>query len=99
MNKTLTSLLTATLLVVTLLQLVSCSNKVPTADDAKYLPEFHDTYFGGVSDMLSSNELTLYVDYSTCIALGQEAPFFQALVPSWTNATKRFFAIKGSSIG
>lgn len=98
MNKVLTSLLTATLLVVTLLQLVSCSNKVPTADDAKYLPEFHDTYFGGVSDMLSSNELTLYVDYSTCIALGQEAPFFQALVPSWTNATKRFFAIKGSSI-
>lgn len=48
--------------------------------------------------MLSSNELTLYVDYSTCIALGQEAPFFQALVPSWTNAAKRFFAIKGSSI-
>lgn len=98
MNKISARLLTITLASYALLQLVSCSNKVPTAPDTKYLPDFHDTYYREKIDAIVPDQLALYVDYSTCIALGQNSPFFQALVPSWTNAAKSFFAIKGSTI-
>lgn len=98
MNKILAGLLTASLASYTLLQLVSCSNKTLTAPDTKLLSAFHDTYYREEVDPITPDELALYVDYSTCIAEGQDSPFFQALVPSWTNATKSFFAIKGSTI-
>ena len=98
MNKISARLLTITLASYALLQLVSCSNKVPTAPDTKYIPDFHDTYYREKIDAIVPDQLALYVDYSTCIAQGQNSPFFQALVPSWTNAAKSFFAIKGSTI-
>lgn len=30
--------------------------------------------------------------------MGQNSPFFQSLVPSWTNAAKKYFSIEGDSI-
>lgn len=51
----------------------------------------------GLHDM-NMDDLSLYVDYSTCIAMGQNSQFFQALVPSWTNATKKYYSIEGNNI-
>ena len=44
------------------------------------------------------DKLALYVDCSTCIAMGQQSPFFQSLIPCWVNATKEYYSIKGSEI-
>jgi hypothetical protein len=71
--------------------LVSCSDHIPTDDQEKYfqyIPEFHYTYFSPGIDAIKSNELSLYVDYSTCNILGQNSPFYQALIPSWVEATR-----------
>ena len=40
----------------------------------------------------------MFVDYSTCITLGQHSPFFQSLVPSFVAATKHYYSIKGDKI-
>ena len=39
--------------------------------------------------------MSLYVDYSTCITLGQHSSFFQSLEPSLVNATKMDIGNKG----
>lgn len=91
-------LLALSALCLTLIFLVSCGDKVPTSPDTKYIPQFNDFYFSKGIHEISANQLTLYVDYSTCIAMGQNSPFFQALVPSWANATRRYYAIEGDSI-
>ena len=76
----------------------SCGSGIPTASDTKYIADFHRTYFSKGIDEISQDQLSLYVDCSKCIALGQNSPFFQALVPSWTNATKKYYSIEGSNI-
>ena len=75
-----------------------CCDKIETYSDGKYLPDFHQQYFSNEIDLLESNQLSLFVDYSTCNVLGQHSPFFQALVPSWVDATKCFYSIKGDTI-
>lgn len=75
-----------------------CSDKIETYSDGKFLPVFHQQYYSTEIDILESNQMALFVDYSTCNALGQHSPFYQALVPSWTNATKTFNSIKGNVI-
>ena len=75
-----------------------CSDKIETYSDGKYLPDFHQQYYSGEIDMLEPNQLALFVDYSTCNVLGQHSRFYQALVPSWTNATKTLYSIKGDTI-
>lgn len=81
-----------------LIALNSCSNNIPTASDTKYIPDFHQTYFSkGISE-IGADELSLYVDYSTCNVLGQQSAFYQALVPSWTNATQKYYSIEGNKI-
>lgn len=80
---------------------VSCCDTYSTsAPDSKYLSDFHNTYFQyiGNESKLNDNDLSLYVDYSTCITLGQHSPFFQSLVPSFVTATKHYFSIKGDQI-
>ena len=64
----------------------------------QYIPEFHYTYFSNGIDAIKANDLSLFVDYSTCNVLGQNSPFYQALIPSWVNATKHYYSIKGSEI-
>lgn len=81
--------------------LTSCSDHIPTDDQEKYfqyIPEFHYTYFSPGIDAIKSNELSLYVDYSTCNILGQNSPFYQALIPSWVEATRHYYSIKGDVI-
>lgn len=83
--------------------LSSClfSDHIPTDDQGnyfQYLPEFHDTYFSPGIDAIKSNDLSLYVDYSTCNVLGQNSAFFQALIPSWVDATKHYYSIKRNDI-
>lgn len=69
-----------------------------TTPDDKYISEFHQQYLDAKVDPLQGDNLALYVDYSTCMAMGQSSPFFNALVPSFVNATKKYYSIKGSDI-
>lgn len=81
-----------------IISLNSCSSSIPTASDTKYIPEFHQKYFNKGIDEISRDQLSLYVDCSKCISLGQNSPFFQALVPSWTDATRKYYSIEGNKI-
>lgn len=81
--------------------LSSCSNHILTDDGGKYstyIEEFHYANFFKGIDAMESRNLSLYVDYSTCNVLGQNSAFYQALVPSWVDATHHYFSIKGDSI-
>lgn len=98
MKKTLHYAVIALIGLVNLFIWSSCSNKLSTAPDTKYLSEFHKTYFNNNVIDIVPDQLALYVDYSTCVAEGQHASFFQELVPSWTNSARRYFAIKGEVI-
>ena len=78
----------------------SCNTLPESAPDDKYLCEFHNKHFQytGNESKLNENDLSLFVDYSTCITLGQHSPFFQSLVPSFVAATKHYYSIKGDKI-
>lgn len=78
--------------------ITSCKSGVQTPDNIKYMEEFHEQYFGTIVDPLEKDNLTLYVDYSTCMALGQHSSFFNALTPSFVDATKTYFSIEGKNI-
>ena len=79
--------------------LQSCGpSKIDTPATANHLSEFHDKYYGAEVDAIENNALALYVDYSTCIAMGQNSPFFKEMLPSISNATKSYFSIEGDSI-
>lgn len=79
-----------------------CGSKVDTAvadaSPTKYIEGFHRQNFSVDEDGIGKDQLALYVDYSTCIAQGQNSQFFTAIVPSLTSATKRYISIKGDSI-
>lgn len=81
---------------------LSCSNHVPTDDGGgkffEYIPEFHYTYFSDGINTIKPNNLSLYVDYSTCNVMGQSSAFYQALIPSWVDATRHYYSIKGNII-
>lgn len=79
----------------------SCGDSIATYDGDKYfnyVSEFQHTYFSKGVDEIKPNELALYVDYSTCNVLGQHSAFYQALVPSWVHAAKKYYSIKGDEI-
>ncbi len=69
-----------------------------SAPDTKYVKDFHQSYFSKIVNPIQGDDLSLYVDYSTCITLGQHSNFFQSLIPSLVNATKHYYSIKGPSI-
>ena len=73
-----------------------CSDN--SAPDTKYLNQFHESNFSSKVTPIKSDDLSLYVDYSTCIKEGQHSAFFQSLVPSFVDATKSYYSIKGSNI-
>jgi len=77
--------------------LVSCSHKIATPDE-KFLSEFYQQYDSDKPDVLYRDSLALYVDYSTCMAMGQSSPFFNALVPSFVDAAAKYYSIKGADI-
>lgn len=69
-----------------------------SAPDTKYLKSFHQALFEKKVNPIKGDDLSLYVDYSTCITLGQHSSFFQSLEPSLVNATKHYYSIKGPNI-
>ena len=76
---------------------VSCKKTTPP--DTKYIEEFHVTNFYQSSNMIEEDNLALYVDYSTCIAEGMKtSPFYVKLLPSFVDAAKSFYSIKGNVI-
>lgn len=96
-------LLEAVAFVAVLLLMTSCNNK-GTPTEIEYLNDFHRAYFMTQDDVIDEDELALYVDYSTCIAQAMgtnQTPashFYMAMVPTISNATKRYWSIKGSTI-
>ncbi len=85
----------------TIFCLTSCSffsSGIETAPDEKYIADFHNALLSSTYDVLQQEKLSLYVDYSTCIAQGQHSHFYQSLVPSWVTATKKYYSIKGNAI-
>lgn len=88
------------LLVVGIGMICSCScGKIETPNDVKYLSEFQEINFESNENWLASDNLSLYVDYSTCMAQAlKTSPFFSDMIPSLTAATKNFYSIKGDSI-
>lgn len=75
-----------------------CPDGIDTAQDEKHIAEFHDAISSPSENILHQDDLSLFVDYSTCIAEGQHSAFYKQLVPSWVNATKKYYSIKGSKI-
>lgn len=69
-----------------------------SAPDTKHLSQFHASNFCTDFAPIKSDDLSLYVDYSTCIKEGQHSVFFQSLVPSFVDATKSYYSIKGPRI-
>ena len=89
------SILTTTVLG---LFLVSSCKKVTTPPDTKYISDFHNLNYIQSVDLLEEDNLCLYVDYSKCIAIAQHSAFFKKLVPSFVDATKNYYSIKGDTI-
>lgn len=83
---------------ITITMLWSCCNKIDTPADYKYIQDFHKTTSAKV-DILQQDAMSLYVDYSICMAMGQNSRFYNALTPSIVDATKSYYAIRGNDIG
>lgn len=76
-----------------------CKKTTPTPVDTRYIKDFHVANFLHSANMLEEGKLALYVDYSTCIAEGMKtSALYVKLVPSFVEATKTFYSIKGDSI-
>lgn len=77
----------------------SCCHNTDTPSDVKYLSEFNQKYFSSAEEGLQEDQLQLYVDCSTCNALGQNSNFYQlAMTPSFVSAAKKYFSIEGKQI-
>ena len=84
------------------LVLTSCGGDtyVPNTPEEYFanVKDFNSAYFSPKVEGIEADDLALYVDYSTCNVMGQNSPFYQALVPSWTDAAKDYYSIKGDEI-
>lgn len=77
----------------------SCCSSVDTPADTKYLTTFNEINFEGNEDYLKPNNMSLYVDCSTCMSMAlHTSQFFNDMIPSLTAATKNYYSIKGDSI-
>lgn len=89
--------LTGSACIVAVALVASCKNTTPV--DSKYIKDLHETRFLLPTNEIEEDNLSLYVDYSTCIAEGMKtSAFYQKLVPSFVEATKSFYSIKGDVI-
>ena len=62
------------------------------------MAEFHVLTEDVENTDLPNNQLSLFVDYSNCIAKGMSSPFYQKMVSPLTAATKEYWSIKGKDI-
>lgn len=74
----------------------SCKDNVPY--DTKNLDRFHSITTKTEDINLKSGDLSLFVDYSNCIAKEMQSPFYQKMVSPLTAATKHYWSIKGDQI-
>lgn len=99
MDRFTSKLLAAMILVISLLTFNSCSKKTSTPIDTKFIKDFHAATVPNSPTMIEEDKLALYVDYSTCLAEGMKnSPFYIKLVPSFVDAAKTYYSIKGDSI-
>ena len=99
MNSKILNFITGVICLFSVSGLYSCKNTTPTPEDTRYIKDFHVANFLHSANMLEEGKLALYVDYSTCIAEGMKtSAFYVKLVPSFVEATKTFYSIKGDSI-
>lgn len=77
------------------LALSSCNQLKVSPSDVE---AFHNSYLQTSKTGPLSTDLQLYVDNSSCIAEGQQSPFYQSLVPVLTNRCKAYFSIRGPKI-
>lgn len=99
MNSKILKFITGAICLFSVSGLYSCKNTTPTPEDTRYIKDFHVANFLHSANMLEEGKLALYVDYSTCIAEGMKtSAFYVKLVPSFVEATKTFYSIKGDSI-
>lgn len=75
-----------------------CHKGIDTPSDTKYLATFHSDNFDNSVPLLKIDDLALFVDYSTCTALGQDEGFYREMVGPLVAKTKHFWSIKGSEI-
>lgn len=75
-----------------------CNSGINTPQDTKWIEDYHQLSYTNDNMFLEKNNLSLYVDYSTCITMGQHSDFFQALEPPLVKATKHYYSIKGPVI-
>ena len=75
-----------------------CNSGVPTPSDDKHIQEYHVLTNKQETSDIESGNLSLFVDYSNCIADGMASPFYQKMVSPLTAATKEYWSIKGSDI-
>lgn len=81
------------------LGIVSSCSKLSTPTDSKYISTFQTINFNGSEGVLRPDNMSLYVDYSTCMSMAlQTSPFFKDMIPSLTAATKNYYSIKGNCI-
>lgn len=66
--------------------------------DTAHLDEFHKFTTESEDISLKADDLSLYVDYSNCIADGMQSSFYQKMVSPLTAATKHYWSIKGDKI-
>lgn len=95
------SLLATTLTFVTVLSwvsIVSCSKPDNVPPDTKHIDKFHQLTTMEEEHYLTTPDLSLFVDYSNCIADGMQSPFYQNMISPLTAATKHYWSIKGDSI-
>lgn len=72
------------------------TDSVPYNTD--HLKEFHTLTTEKEVVNLHRDNLSLFVDYSNCIADGMKSAFYQKMVSPLTAATKEYWSIKGSDI-
>lgn len=82
-----------------LLSMAGC-NGCEDMDDS-YIDEFHEAYFGKSTDIIKTQQVALYVDYSKCIsqAMNDGSCFFKNMVEILVGGNiKDYYSIKGTTI-
>lgn len=85
--------------IVGLLSMASCNGCEEMGD--RHIDEFHEAYFGQSTDIIKTQKVALYVDYSTCIsqAMKDGPAFFNKMVEILAgDNVKDYYSIKDSII-
>ena len=66
--------------------------------DLAFFDDFVKQEFPAVEGSTLTNEVDLYVDYSTCVAEASNSEFFKATHPAIVDCNPNYYSIKGKSI-